>query len=99
MKQVGIIVFLAHIGWYYISLKVIHGKLCSYVPAARGTRIGLTDKILTRISTAENLAKVRQNLAVINTFIFTPTRMRVHLVQILSRQAISLTRPLISPWS
>lgn len=43
MKQVAIIVFMAHIG--------------SFVPAERAV-IGLTDKIFTRVSTRESVSKV-----------------------------------------
>ena len=44
LKQIALIVYMAHIG--------------SYVPAEQAT-IGLTDKILTRISTKETVSKVQ----------------------------------------
>ena len=44
LKQVAIIVYMAHIG--------------SFVPAARA-KIGLTDKILTRISTRESVSRIQ----------------------------------------
>jgi DNA mismatch repair protein MSH5 len=44
LKQVAIIVFLAHIG--------------SFVPAAKA-KIGLTDKILTRIATRESVSRIQ----------------------------------------
>ena len=49
IKQTAIIVFLAHIG--------------SFVPAQRAT-IGLTDKILTRISTRESISRVESAFAI-----------------------------------
>jgi DNA mismatch repair protein MSH5 len=44
LKQVALIVYMAHVG--------------SFVPAERAT-IGITDKILTRISTRESISKVQ----------------------------------------
>ncbi|KAB5579927.1 muts domain V-domain-containing protein [Coniochaeta sp. 2T2.1] len=49
LKQVALIVYLAHVG--------------SYVPADRAT-IGLTDKILTRISTRESMARSESAFAI-----------------------------------
>ena len=49
LKQVALIVYLAHVG--------------SYVPANRAT-IGLTDKILTRISTRESMARSESAFAI-----------------------------------
>lgn len=43
LKQVAIIVFMAHVG--------------SFVPATRA-EIGLTDKIMTRVSTRESVSRV-----------------------------------------
>jgi DNA mismatch repair protein MSH5 len=49
LKQIAIIVYLAHIG--------------SYVPATRA-KIGLTDKILTRISTRESVARTESAFSI-----------------------------------
>lgn len=43
LKQVAIIVFMAHVG--------------SFVPAERA-KIGITDKILTRVATRESVSRV-----------------------------------------
>lgn len=44
LKQVAIIVFMAHVG--------------SFIPAERA-KIGITDKILTRVATRESVSRVR----------------------------------------
>jgi DNA mismatch repair protein MSH5 len=49
MKQVAVIVYMAHLG--------------SFVPA-QSARIGLTDKILTRVATKESVSKVQSSAAV-----------------------------------
>ncbi|KAI9171900.1 MutS protein [Paramyrothecium foliicola] len=67
LKQTAIIVYLAHIG--------------SYVPAAHAT-IGLTDKILTRISTRESVAR-------------TESAFSIDLKQISRAVALSTSRSLV----
>jgi DNA mismatch repair protein MSH5 len=49
MKQVAVIVYMAHIG--------------SYVPA-QSARIGLTDKILTRVATKESVSRIQSSAAI-----------------------------------
>lgn len=67
LKQVALIVYMAHVGrsvsaptpftrtWLMFS---------SFVPADRAT-IGLTDKILTRVTTRETVSRVRYNFDVV----------------------------------
>lgn len=58
LKQVALIVFMAHIGRLvsssHILTKAYHG---SFVPAD-SAKIGLTDKILTRVTTRETVSRV-----------------------------------------
>jgi DNA mismatch repair protein MSH5 len=61
LKQVALIVYMAHIGWYFLffSLRFALQLICvSFVPADRA-RVGITDKILTRITTKESVSKVQ----------------------------------------
>lgn len=66
MKQVGLIVFLAHIG--------------SFVPAAEGTTIGITDKILCRINTKESISKVCTQIPSFSINNWLRTRARSRLI-------------------
>jgi len=58
LKQVALIVFMAHIGRLvsgsHILAKAYHS---SFVPAD-SAKIGLTDKILTRVTTRETVSRV-----------------------------------------
>jgi len=58
LKQVALIVFMAHIGRLvsgsHILTKAYHS---SFVPAD-SAKIGLTDKILTRVTTRETVSRV-----------------------------------------
>ncbi len=57
LKQMGIITYLAHIGRYSIEHDAFNTSyFFSFVPAKKA-RIGLVDKILTRIKTTETLAQ------------------------------------------
>jgi DNA mismatch repair protein MSH5 len=61
LKQVAVIVYMAHIGRYCFSLYddcSLSLLLNSFVPADRAI-IGITDKILTRISTKESVSKIQ----------------------------------------
>jgi DNA mismatch repair protein MSH5 len=61
LKQVALIVYMAHIGRYFFCSRYLlcpSSLLRSFVPADRAT-IGITDKILTRISTKESVSRVQ----------------------------------------
>ena len=56
IKQVALIVYMAHIGRHDFCNTSISITLCSFVPA-EAAEIGLTDKILSRIQTRESVSK------------------------------------------
>lgn len=67
LKQVALIVYMAHVGRYDIlSIPILtnFAHTLSFVPANRAT-IGLTDKILTRVTTRETVSRVRPILNIV----------------------------------
>lgn len=61
LKQVALIVFLAHVGRQVsriiVTVQCTDERPFSFVPAD-SAKIGITDKILTRIATRESVSKV-----------------------------------------